>query len=302
MQKRLSILLPSYNNECLRLVKALHSEATAILGLDFEIIVIDDASTELDKIFPNEEIASLSNCSYIKLKKNIGRASIRNLLWQTARYEYLIYIDSDRDIEASGFLSSYLNAIKDKDEIIYGGYRVNENHIDKSNLRYSYEMSIRYQQDISYRESNPNQHFNTSNFLVSKSLISRTPFDERFRNYGYEDLFWGKSLEEIGVKVRHIDNPIYLNDFEDNLSFVKKTETAMQTLVSFEEDLQGYSLLLDRYNLIAKYHLDRVVLFFANPFLGFIRNRLIKNGRNIKLFALYKLLYFIKLKLSKQRK
>jgi hypothetical protein len=42
------------------------------------------------------------------------------------------------------------------------------------------------------------------------------PFDERIRNYGYEDVLLGKRLKENKIDILHIDNPLILDNYESN--------------------------------------------------------------------------------------
>ena len=51
MLKSLSILLPSYNNDCRPLISALHSQAEALGDKlsSYEIVVYDDCSTDTAK-------------------------------------------------------------------------------------------------------------------------------------------------------------------------------------------------------------------------------------------------------------
>ena len=57
----LSILIPTYNYDTFQLVKELHNQALKE-GIEFEIIVSDDASSNEDLIARNKEILQLSNC------------------------------------------------------------------------------------------------------------------------------------------------------------------------------------------------------------------------------------------------
>ena len=67
MIKSLSILLPSYNNECVSFVKRLQEQAENIKDDDFkyEIIVADDGSTDKSIISRNSIINTIPCCRYI---------------------------------------------------------------------------------------------------------------------------------------------------------------------------------------------------------------------------------------------
>ena len=60
MKQQLSILIPTYNYACLPLVKELYRQATAIVGLNFEILVAEDGSSDARTMATNEHIKDLS--------------------------------------------------------------------------------------------------------------------------------------------------------------------------------------------------------------------------------------------------
>ena len=81
MINSLSILIPTYNNVCLELVRDLQAQASILSStndLEYEILVADDGSTDKNAIEKNRKINELNNCRYIERKENIGRAAIRN--------------------------------------------------------------------------------------------------------------------------------------------------------------------------------------------------------------------------------
>ena len=96
----LSFLIPTYNYDVTELVHSLFRQGTALkkkLGgsFEFEIIVADDASPNLEKVDVNRKITQWENCRYLPLQKNLGRAQIRNFLAGCARYEHLVFIDGN---------------------------------------------------------------------------------------------------------------------------------------------------------------------------------------------------------------
>jgi len=66
----LSILIPTFNYNIVKLVKDLHQQALEQY-IDFEIIVMEDGSTQF--LVENKEIEKFKNCKYIVLDNNIGR-------------------------------------------------------------------------------------------------------------------------------------------------------------------------------------------------------------------------------------
>ena len=108
MRQELSVLLPSYNDECVELVSQLATECASINGLQFEIIVGDDGSTDTNVVNTNKQINNIPNCRFILNNKNIGRAAIRNQLAQQSKYNWLLFIDSDMSVISHDFIHKYL--------------------------------------------------------------------------------------------------------------------------------------------------------------------------------------------------
>lgn len=291
MKTELSILIPTYNTDCTRLVNDLHAQATLLDFLTFEIIVADDGSTDTTC---TEHLKKLENIPHVRLisnGENIGRAAIRNVLAREAQYLHLLFIDSDMAIANPDFLSSYLNA---EGKVIYGGYIVEDMpHLQNNNLRYIYEVKGTKRQTSEKRTQHPHRDFHTSNFLVERDIMLRHPFDERFRYYGYEDVFWGKQMKNNGISILHIENPVVFSEFEENAHFMEKTEEGLRTLHQFSEELRGYSTLLD---FTRKYPLLYPAIRLWHHLFGKTERRNLTGSHpSIRLFKLYKLGYFISL-------
>ncbi|MCR4919372.1 MAG: glycosyltransferase family 2 protein [Prevotella sp.] len=243
---RLSILLPSYNNVCYDLVEALSRQAEALSaqGLCYEILVADDGSDDMATLRQNERIVSLPHTRLLKHSPNVGRAAIRNYLWRQSQYAWLLFIDSDVAVCRTDFLEKYLTS--QGDGVVYGGICMDmADGSDKHNLRFMYESAAEPKHTYERRRKEPYSHFHTANFLVARPVMQANPFDERFRTYGYEDVLLGCVLERMHVSIEHIDNPVSLLSFEDNLHFVEKTEESLRTLWQFRDELIGYNALLD---------------------------------------------------------
>ena len=143
------------------------------------------------------------------------------------------------------------------------------------------------------RQKTPYQHLHTANLLIRRDLILQYPFDERFRHYGYEDVLLGKTLRKHHVPITHIDNPLGFSTFEDNATFVAKTEEGLRTLHTFRNDLRGYSRLL---TLADGIHLSIVrwlICRFHTLFNKIERRILCSAQPNLTIFKLYRLGYFL---------
>lgn len=292
----LSILIPTYNDECLTLVAHLQRQCTEAEIIDYEIIVADDGSTDKHVVEVNMGIEKLACCTYYVAEKNHGRSAIRNILARKAQYDTLLFIDSDMSIVREDFISCYIRYHHQyPDDVIYGGYEVANLH-DKSNLRWKYEWSCRMLHTVDRRREMPYHDFHTSNFLIPHKLMLSNPFDERFRNYGYEDVFFGKQLQHQGIVIRHIDNPLAFSTFEDNASFIIKTEEGLKTLYEFQDELEDYSRLLSTINTLKSMHLSLVFKVISRMTQQLLHTNLVGKYPSLLALRVYKLGFYINIK------
>ena len=282
MIKELSVLIPVYNNSCVQLVRALHQQLSQT-DISFEIIIADDGSTDRSFIEENKSLSLLTHVQYLIRKKNIGRAAIRNVLVQQANYSWLLFIDGDLFIKNDSYIHRYL-AFDENNTVVYGGYTISGNYPD--NLRWRIEKKHEEKSSADKRQQHPYHDFHTCNFLVKKDIMKRIPFNEKIREYGYEDVLWGKQLKEHHITLTHIDNPVSFERFEDNKTFIQKTEEALHTLYHFRQSLTGYSSVLNYSSL------HPLLKFIYGRIGNYLRKQLIDNNPPLFLFYIYKLLYY----------
>ena len=288
----LSILIPTFNRDCTHLVQSLKKQADSVNGLQYEVLVVDDASTDERTKKANRIIAKWDNCRIEELPTNIGRASIRNLLAEKAKYAYLLFLDSDVQLVSDDYLSKYLKC-EDKD-IVYGGVCIQPSEeLATCNLRYQYEVSCEPKFSVERRSLSPYQGFRTSNFLVTKQLMLKHKFDSRIVHYGYEDVLFGRP-------VTHIENPFAVDDFEPNDVFLKKTDEGIRTLFSLSDEMDEYTNILIWVKRIERWHLMYPILMGYKIFSPFIKRNLLGTHPSVKVYNIYRLCTFMLLQKSKK--
>ena len=292
--KALSILIPTYNDLCVKLVDDLRQQAEDAT-IDYEILIGDDGSTNTAVVDENQKIDDWPYCHYLRQIQNIGRSAIRNFLAQEAHHDWLLFIDSDMSMVRQDYLSNYL--AMDTAEVVDGGVTIGgDPEALKGNLRYRYEKSSEQEHTTEIRQKHPYRDFHTANFLIRRDLMLAHPFDERFRYYGYEDVLLGKQLRQSKVIIEHIDNPLGFSTFEENTQFIIKTEEGLRTLHRFQSDLRGYSRLL---TLVEGIHLPiilNLIRCWHKLFGKWERKNLCGSHPNLILFKLYKLGYYLIIK------
>ena len=282
--RELSILIPTFNDPCSTLVSNLQQQAEAT-GMTYEILVADDGSTRQDVLEENRSINALPHCQLIERKVNAGRASIRNYLAQQARYEWLLFIDSDMVVCRNDYLRKYVSC--EESSIVDGGVTIGP--CKPGNLRSLYEKAAEGKHTAEQRRQSPYRDFHTANFMIRRTLMLEYPFDERFRNYGYEDVLFGKAMEQAAIPILHIDNPMSFEIFEDNEHFVSKTEEGLRTLYQFRHELQGYSRLFDQ---VQKLY-PTPIRWWHKLFGSMERRHLTGRHPSLLVFNIYKIGYFL---------
>ena len=283
--------MPSYNNTCVLLVKELAEQCSNLEGLRYEIIVADDGSTNYKSISKNREINKIDCCRYIERKVNTGRATIRNFLVQTARYANIIFLDSDVKIEKDDFVLDYLDT--DCDGVIYGAIHNDRSAYNPCNLRCVYECEFETKNPASVRNTKPYQQFRTTNFMAPRDVLLRFPFDEGFKEYGYEDVLFGKTMMDNNIKLLHIDNPVIVDDYDSNEEFIDKTQQALRTLYTHRKEMDGYSGVISASKLIHRCMMDIPMKCAYRMYGERIYRKLCSNNPSIFLFNVYRMMYYI---------
>ncbi|GAQ49743.1 glycosyl transferase [Flavobacterium psychrophilum] len=127
----LSILIPTYNYNAFSLVEELNNQALAT-GIKYEIIVLDDGSNYFLK--ENQKINELDNCSLNELSQNIGYSKIRNVLAKKAKYDWLLFLDSDTFPRSSSYISNYIKLITKNKKVVFGGIEYPKNKPENDKL------------------------------------------------------------------------------------------------------------------------------------------------------------------------
>ena len=287
----LSILIPVYNTVCVNFVRQLQQQAE-LTGIDYEIIVADDASPLQHCVEENRQISQLPHCQYLMKEVNTGAAATRNFLAQQSRYQWLLFLDCDMQLPNEQFITRYLASMSAP--VINGGLSIGgDTKLLCSNLRYRYEKAEEPNHTPQRRQQRPYQSFRSTNFLIRRDVMLNHPFDERFRRSGYEDVFFGKQLRQHQIAITHIDNPLLMTDYEANADYVSKMERSLHTLHQFRQELRGYSRLLTLADGIHIGAVRRFLAFLHRILAPMERRNLCGKHPNLTLFKLYRLGYYL---------
>lgn len=295
----LSLLIPTYNFDCLPFIKELAAQCEAYVSEDsdfaYEIIVFDDASS--DSALANRidsACSQIAGVRWLKAEHNVGRAKARNRLLAAARGEWVLMMDDDARLACDRFIARYW-MLRYRAEVICGDLVNPAAVVPGHELRYRYERSAAPMRTADRRNQHPYERFTTFNVFARKASIAVIGFDEGISEYGYEDVLLGIELQARGVSVLHIDNPLLHTGIDSNASFLSKTRAAMRTLSALPLSVRRrvgasrLSLVLQRYKL------KSFVALVLKPLLPLFERQLLSRWPNLQLLKLYKLGYYLNL-------
>lgn len=119
MNDLISVIIPTYNREHIILdaIKSVENQGHS----NYEIIVVDDCSTDQTR----ELLQDLDTIKYLRLNNNKGNAGARNAGVKLAQGKYIVFLDSDDQMEKHCLKSfSELIERKPKTMFAFGGYYI----------------------------------------------------------------------------------------------------------------------------------------------------------------------------------
>lgn len=302
-----SILIPTYNFDCLSLIQELEEQCEALRRVDgdfdFEIIVTDDCSTRKDLVNALQELTEQlgERVKLIALTQNVGRAEVRNRLLREARGTWVLLMDSDARVVRKDFLQTYWEQ-RHKAEVIIGGILHPSEVMPGRELRIVYEQSFEKERSVDWRQHHPYARFSVFNLMARKQVITQFCFDIRCEEYGYEDFFLGVALEAAGVNVCHIDNPLLHTGIDTSEDFLCKAETAVRTLSRLPQHLRSKTGLEKHASRFRRLRLSGLFVGMFQPLLPLIRKQLLSKNPSIKLLQLYKMFLYLKSSKANQKR
>ena len=231
-----SVVIPTYDRlpilqQCL---SALEAQVELPEGDDFEIVLVDDGSTDGTVDWVAAHAPLLPHVRLLQ-QEHGGPALGRNLGVDQARGELIIFIDSDLVVVPT-FLREHLSALRQAWQrqgtrlcFTYGA--VINTHNFESPQSEPHKLS-----DLSWA------YFATGNVAIDRNvLVESGVFDPSFRLYGWEDLELGERLRRMGVKLvrcpaaagYHWHPPLSLEQVPDLIR--KERERAKMGLIFYKK-------------------------------------------------------------------
>lgn len=295
-----SILIPTYNYDCSPLVGDLQRQAAELQaeegeGFGYEILVFDDGSCaeHLERL--RRGVETLPHCHVLTLGKNVGQAQGRNILVDAAHYDWCLLIDSDAAVCTEDFLHQYWEARHAADAVCGALRNPEMANCRGHELRYKYEKAAERRRTAAYRNRHPYEQFTAFNCMIRKSVFDTLRFDEKCREYGYEDALMGLQLREHGFTILHTDNALIHTGIDTNEAFLRKTDAALRTLQRLGEPMQGAAGPSRIYKRLRQLHIAHLAAAGFGILKPLLRRNLLSGHPSLFLFNVYKLGYYCQL-------
>lgn len=189
-----SVVIPTRNRQEI-LKKCLEALNNQTYDYDkFEIIIVDDGSTKNNKSMI-DNLNLKTNFKYYYQNQS-GPAKARNNGIKNAQGEYIIFIDDDIIVNKK-FIESHLNKHQENKKVIVHGPVIYTNNLDNPT---SAEKKI---SDFS------TAFFATGNASIKKEYLFKAGlFNDKFKEYGWEDLELGTRLKKLNLSAVHAEEAI----------------------------------------------------------------------------------------------
>lgn len=191
MTNRISIIIPVYNG--MRVIaRCLNSIYASKIGIPFEVIVIDDGSTD-----DTAKIAQQFPCLYFKIKKS-GVAAARNIGIEKAKGDILFFFDADVKLKDDTIQMFLRHFQEDKDAYIIQGRWDQESN---SPAFFSRFLLLKYTYNLMALCKGKNRieaaNLETGCLAIKAEVFNHFKgFDERYRYSGGEEHELGMRLLE----------------------------------------------------------------------------------------------------------
>ena len=285
----LSILIPVYNYSLEVLLNSLLKEVSTIHH-NCEIMVLDDCSTDTNLAFKNEAFCLKNSIVYLKNDVNQGRTVTRQKIAKVAKYDYLLFLDSDTKPASENFVQNFIDQINNQDIICGGITYENDNQKKSIMLRWKYGHQ-RESKPFIERNKKPYLSVISACFLIKKELFLSISSSLLDNNYGMDVLF-AYEMEKRNLIVEHINNPVLHLGLENNLDFIAKTEMAMDTIIRLQKANRipkGYRPIQKKLLLLEKLKIDRLFIFCITKLKKVIFQNLNSKNPSLFLFDIYRL-------------
>ena len=195
MKKNLvSIITPMYNSG--KFIKDIIVSVLNQTYEEWEMIIVDDCSTDISPEIVKSYIDSESRIKYIKTDENRGVSNARNIALKNANGQYIAFLDSD-DIWDKEKLEKQINFMKEKDcAISFTSYEL----IDEDNRKLN--KIVRVVPSIDYKTLLKGNVLGCLTVIIDKSKLD---FEIKMSGVRHEDYVLWLSILKKGYLAYGMD-------------------------------------------------------------------------------------------------
>lgn len=241
---KISVIIPTYNrsDKLLKCLEFLNKQDFP--KEDFEIIVVNDGSSD------NTEIV-LKNLKYENFsfytQKNSGQGNARNLGIEKANGEIIIFIGDDI-YPQKNFLKTHYDFHKENPEN-YAALGLTEWY-PEIEISPFMDWLVNGGPQFAYHKLKDKKeasfwYFYTSNISIKKSLLDNYKFDPDFKSYGWEDIELAYRLsKKENLKIIYLKDALAYHDHEIPETFLENKMISIgKTLHVFQKKHKELNLI-----------------------------------------------------------
>jgi glycosyltransferase involved in cell wall biosynthesis len=218
MNVKISFLMPAYNNEA-TIGKSIDSILSQKTSRIFEIIVVDDGSTDSTFQIAQEFLKKHSNITVIK-KQNGGEASALNEGLKYCRGHFIALVEADVEIEEI-WIEKSIKQFTDKDIAGVGGRLVTPQSSSWIARIAGYEVEGKFETKGKYT-----RHITSANALYRAEIFKEIGnFNEHFVNAVLDSDF-NRRVTEKGYKLIYVKDAVAFHHFKPTFKGYLKRQYA----------------------------------------------------------------------------
>ncbi|MBU0727402.1 glycosyltransferase [Patescibacteria group bacterium] len=190
---KLSVIIPTYNRA--DTLKVCLQKLLAQQGVDFEVIVVDDGSTD----HTERIVKKFAEVRYIK-QKSTHQAVARNRGVEEASGDVIVFIGDDIFVEPEFLMKHHDRHAENPDEnVVVLGFTTWDPEVKITHyMRFledsGWQFGYKFLHPKFIGRLDPYKFFYTSNISLKKTLFDKEKFNEHFLYYGWEDIELGYRL------------------------------------------------------------------------------------------------------------
>jgi hypothetical protein len=206
-------------------------------------------------------------------------------------------MDADARLVDRTYISAYAGMFG-KERVVCGGTAYGPDPPDDASyhLRWRYGRK-REARSAAFRAKDPCRAFSSFQFLATRNILDKVPFNEELKAYGHEDTVFGLELQRLGIPVVHIDNTLEHMGLEPVDEFLEKTRQGLDNLKKLlDQDrytgLEQGVRMVKIYRLVRRWGLSPCLKWFNVAGKAWMQRKLGERDPRLWIFDLYKLCYF----------